>query len=90
MGTNAFALTQYWKWLRLPDGSDAGVDLKCLSNLDDALGSVGPAAKLLHPTKFIIVEAAIQKQCILSMGADGVNHAQLSVREQMVNFGQMG
>ena len=62
VGTNAVALTQSWKWLRLPDGSDTGVDIKRLSNLDDALSSVGASAILVQPTKCIMIEAATHKQ----------------------------
>ena len=78
-GTNAVALTQSWKWLRLPDGSDTGVDIKRLSNLDDALSSVGASARFVQPTKCIIIEAAIHKQP-LSVGADGVNSSQSGPR----------
>ena len=71
-GTNTFAL-RVSERPRLPDGSDAGVDLQCLSNLDYALSSVGAIAIHILPAENIVVEAAIHKHnhCQrLSMGAD--------------------
>ena len=45
----------------MPDGSDAGVDLQCLSNLDYALSSVGATAILVDAAEGILMEAATRK-----------------------------
>ena len=63
----------------MPDGSDAGVDLQCLSNLEYALSGVDAIAIFVQPAEGIIVEAVIHKHnhCQwLSTGADGVNASQ--------------
>jgi hypothetical protein len=81
MGTNTFAL-RVLERPSLPDGSDARVDLQCLSNLDYALSSVGAITISILPAESIVVEAAIHKHNNCQRLSMGTNTFALRVLER--------